>query len=210
MGIARFRGQLPKPFLIDMAQEPACAGGYPGPVPANVVSTESDGALANVIVYISEGLGERRFNPPTQPAVIDQRGCFFYPHVLAMQANQKLQVLNSDTTMHNVHPLPAKNRSWNRSQLESMPPIETTFALEEIAIPMKCDVHPWMRSYIAVFHHPYFAVTGEDGSFELRNLPPGTYTLSGWHEQLGTSDQKINLGPDQTIKVDFTFTPKGQ
>jgi plastocyanin len=160
--------------------------------------------LQNVIVFVSEGLGDRTFEEPSRPAVIDQKGCLYQPHVLAVRANQKLEVVNDDPTSHNIHPQPANNREWNKAE----PPgskLEEAFAREEIAIPVKCNVHPWMRGYIAVFKHPYFAVTGKDGSFDLSNLPPGTYTIKAWHEKLGTSTQTVTIGANQTKEINFVF-----
>ena len=178
---------------------------HPGGATTEETITGSDGTLGNVIVYVSEGLGDRTFEPPANPVVIEQKGCTYRPHVLAMQANQKLQIVNSDPTSHNIHPMPANNREWNKSQPAGQPPIEATFAREEIAIPVKCNEHPWMRASIAVFKHPFFMVTGKDGKFELKNLPPGEYTISAWHEKFGTAEQKITVGPKETKTVDFVF-----
>ena len=146
---------------------------------------DAKGELQNVIVFVAEGLGDRSFDPPTAPAVIEQKGCMYQPHVLAMRANQPLDVVNDDPTAHNIHPTPANNREWNKAE----PPgtkLEEEFTREEIAIPVKCNIHPWMHSYVAVFKHPYFAVTGQDGSFDLSNLPPGHLHHQGvareaWH-----------------------------
>jgi plastocyanin len=149
-------------------------------------------------------LGDRTFDPPSQPEVIQQKGCMYQPHVVAVRANQPLEVINEDPTSHNIHAIPANNREWNKAE----PPgakIDEAFAREEIAIPVKCNVHPWMHSYVAVFKHPYFAVTGKDGSFNLESLPPGTYTIEAWHEKLGTVTQKITVGTNETKSIDFVF-----
>ncbi|HYK90576.1 MAG TPA: carboxypeptidase regulatory-like domain-containing protein [Acidobacteriota bacterium] len=204
-GTVKMVGQAPKLASINMAQEPACAKMHGTQMTSGEVVTGADGTLGNVIVYVSSGLGDRAFGPPSQPAIIDQKGCVYSPHIIALQANQKLEVVNSDQTSHNIHPLPVNNREWNKSQPPGMPPIEATFAREEIAIPVKCNVHPWMKSYIAVFKHPYFAVTGKDGGFELRNLPPGTYTITAWHEKFGATEQKITIGANEAKKLDFVL-----
>ena len=128
----------------------------------------------------------------------------YEPHVLALQANQPVEVTNDDSTTHNIHPLPANNREWNKAEIPGSK-IEESFARPEIAIPVKCNVHPWMRGYVAVFKHPFFAVTGKDGSFTLNNLPPGTYTIQAWHEKLGTTTQRITIGANESKNIDFMF-----
>jgi plastocyanin len=206
-GEVRFEGGVPKATPINMAADPSCAKQHPTPVLSQDIVSDAQGGLQNVVVFIADGLGDRTFDPPSQPAVIQQKGCMYQPHVLAVQANQKLDVVNSDTTTHNIHPTPKNNREWNKAQSPHVP-IEETFAREEIAIPVKCNVHPWMRGYIAVFKHPYFVVTGKDGSFDLSNLPPGTYTIEAWHEKLGTATQKITVGANETKAIDFVFKPQ--
>ena len=203
-GTVRFDGKMPQPKAISMAADPSCAKQHPSPALAQEILADSKGDLQNVIVFVAEGLGERTFDAPSQPVVIEQKGCLYQPHVLAMRANQPLQVVNDDPTSHNIHPTPANNREWNKAE----PPgtrMEEAFAREEIAIPVKCNLHPWMRGYIAVFKHPYFAVTGKDGSFDLSNLPPGTYTIKAWHEKLGTATQTITLGANDTKEISFVF-----
>jgi plastocyanin len=187
-----------------MAADPSCAKQHPTPVLSQDVVADAKGGLQNVIVFIADGLGERTFELPGQRVVIEQKGCMYQPHVLAMRTNQPLEVVNNDPTSHNIHPMPANNREWNKSE----PPgskAEVTFSREEIAIPVKCNIHPWMRGYVAVFKHPYFAVTGKDGGFDLHNLPPGTFTIKAWHEKLGTSAQTITVGTNEIKAVDFVF-----
>jgi|SRR5580698_9242283 hypothetical protein len=203
-GIVKFEGIVPKPKLISMSADPSCAKQHASPVLAQEVMTDSKGDLENVVVFVSEGLGDRTFDAPTQPVVVEQKGCLYTPHVLAVRANQPLHVVNDDPTSHNIHPTPANNREWNKAE----PPgssLDESFAREEIAIPVKCNVHPWMHGYIAVFKHPYFAVTSKDGSFDLSSLPPGTYTIKAWHEKLGTSTQTITISANETKEINFVF-----
>ena len=156
-GEVKFEGSVPKAIPINMAADPSCAKQHPTPVLNQGVMADASGALQNVVVFIADGLGERKFDPPSQPAIIEQKGCLYEPHVLALQANQPMEVVNHDPTSHNIHATPANNREWNKAE----PPgtkINEAFPREEIAIPVKGNVHPWMRSYVAVFKHPYFAV----------------------------------------------------
>lgn len=206
-GVVKLDGTAPSPRAINMAADPRCAKQHPTPAVNQEVVTDTQGGLQNVVVFVAEGLGDQTFEPPNQPVIMDQKGCMYQPHVLAMQVNQRLEIVNNDPTSHNIHPVPANNREWNKSE----PPgskAEETFLREEIAIPVKCNIHPWMRGYVAVFKHPYFAVTGKDGRFELRNLPSGTYTIKAWQEKLGISTQKITIGPNDTKAIDFVFKPK--
>jgi len=203
-GVVKFEGKVPAAKTINMAADPSCAKLHPTPVLNQEVMADAKGDLENVIVFIADGFGDRTFDPPSQPARIEQKGCMYQPHVVAVQANQPLQVVNDDPTTHNIHPMPANNREWNKAELPGSK-LEEAFPRQEIAIPVKCNVHPWMHSYVAVFKHPYFVVTGKDGSFDLSNLPPGTYTLEAWHEKLGTSTQKITIGANETKSVDFVF-----
>jgi plastocyanin len=203
-GTVKFEGALPKGKLISMAADPGCAKQHPSPVLSQEVMADSKGDLQNVVVFVSDGLGDQAFDPPTQPAEMKQKGCMYEPHVLALQANQPVEVTNDDPTTHNIHPLPANNREWNKAEIPGTK-IEESFARPEIAIPVKCNVHPWMRGYVAVFKHPFFAVTGKDGGFTLNNLPPGTYTIQAWHEKFGTMTQKITIEGNESKSIDFVF-----
>lgn len=203
-GVVKVQGALPKPVRIDLSSDPKCVQAHPGGAMTSDITADSSGDLEDVIVYVSQGLGDAKFAPPTEAAVIEQKGCMYKPHVVAVRANQELKVVNSDPTTHNIHPLPNNNRELNQSQPPGVP-FSMTFAREEIAIPVKCNIHPWMHSSIAVFKHPFFAVTGKDGSFEIGNLPPGSYTITAWHEKLGTSFQKITVGESETKTMEFVF-----
>jgi plastocyanin len=208
IGRVRLEGHKPEPSRTNMISDPSCAKQHPGAVIGEEFMVGSEGALENVVVFISDGMAGKSFVVPSEAVVIEQKGCVYKPHVVAMQANQKLKVVNSDDTLHNIHPVPMNNREWNKAQPAGTT-LEETFPREEIAIPVKCNVHPWMRSYIAVFKHPYFAVTGKEGSFELHNLPPGEYTVKAWHEKLGLMPQKITVAAGESTKLDFAFKAPG-
>lgn len=203
-GTVKFEGTPPKPTRIDMSQDPLCAKQHSTPATTEDFVISSNGGLANVVVYVSDGLTSRNFQPPAQPAVLEQKGCQYKPHVLAIQAGQKLDVVNSDETTHNIHPTPSNNREWNMTQPHGMP-LEQTFAREEVAIPVKCNVHPWMKGYIAVLKHPYFAVSDKNGNFEIKDLPPGTYTITAWQEKMPPQTQKVTVSAGEAKTLDFTF-----
>ena len=204
VGKVKFAGQLPQPAHVSMNADPSCAKVHPGPAVSQDFVAGSDNSLGNVIVFISDGLAGRTFDVPSEAVSFEQKGCEYAPHVVALRANQKLKMINSDNTTHNIHPLPTNNREWNKAEPAGST-MEESFPREEIAIPVKCNVHPWMKSYVAVFKHPFFAVTGKDGSFQLPNLPPGEYTVEAWHEKLGTMTQKITITAGETKSLDFTF-----
>jgi plastocyanin len=203
-GTVKFEGTAPKPTRIDMSADPLCAKAHSTPATTEEVMIGANSGLENVVVYVSDGLTTHTFQVPQQAVTFEQKGCQYRPHVLAMQASQKLEIVNSDETTHNIHPSPANNREWNMTQPHGAP-LEQTFAREEIAVPIKCNVHPWMKGYIAVFKHPYFSVSDKDGSFEIKDLPPGTYTITAWQEKLGTQTQKVTIAAGESKSLDFTF-----
>jgi Polysaccharide lyase family 4, domain II len=204
-GTIKLDGTAPKMKVINMAAEPACAKVHTTPAMTEDVIPGDGGTLQNVVVYLKGDFSQYKLDVPTSPAMIDQKGCQYSPHVLALMTNQPLQVVNSDMTTHNIHPVPKNNREWNESQPPGSQPINQMFAREEVAVPVKCNVHPWMKAYIAVVGSPYFQVTGKDGSFSLKNVPPGTYTVSAWHESLGTQEQMVTVGPKESKAVTLTF-----
>lgn len=204
-GSVKLDGAAPKMKAINMAAEPSCSKARTSPAMSEEVVTGDAGALANVVVYVKSGAEGYSFPPATTPVKIEQQGCQYHPHVIGLQVGQNLDVVNNDQTTHNIHPIPKENREWNESQPPGAAPIEKSFAREEIAIPVKCNVHPWMKAYMAVLPNPYFQVTEKDGKFDLKNLPPGTYTLTAWHELYGTADQTVTIGPKESKSVTFTF-----
>jgi plastocyanin len=203
-GSVKLDGTAPKPTKIDMSQDPACkkAGGENT---TETVVADDKGDLANVFVYVKEGAPNANYEMPKDKVTIDQRGCRYHPHMLGVMAGQTVEILNSDDTTHNIHPSPKDNKEWNESQPPKGNPLEKTFARQEVLVPVKCNQHPWMKMYIGVVKNPYFAVTDKDGKFELKTLPPGTYTLEAWHEKLGTQQTKVTIGAKETKDVAFTF-----
>jgi hypothetical protein len=204
-GTLAFTGKKPAITPIDMTSDPACVEAHKGkPVDQSLV-VNPNGTLSNVFIYIKGGLEGKTFPPPAKAATIDQKGCWFQPRILGLQTGQAYEVVNSDPVTHNIHPLAHVNREWNHSQGPGDPPLPRKFVSPEIMIKVKCNIHGWMRAYIGVVNHPYFAVSGASGTFELPNLPPGEYTIEAWHETLGTLQQHVTVAPSAKIDVDFTF-----
>jgi plastocyanin len=208
-GAIKFTGKKPAAKRISLDADAQCAKLHPGgTITEEGVILAANGAVGNVFVYLKSGLEGKHFPAPKEPVVIDQKGCWFAPRVLGMQTGQPLKVTNSDPVTHNIHPQPQKNRDWNQSQSPEDPPLQRKFTAPEIMIPIKCNVHNWMHAWLGVLDHPYFAVTGADGSFEIRNVPPGNYTVAVWQETLGAEEQSVTLAP--AAKTDLTFTFKGK
>lgn len=208
VGTVKLVGPAPAPQRINMSFDPVCASAHKKPVYAQEVELGPNGALENVVVFLDAGLAHDKFAPPSRPAVLDQRGCMFEPHVLAVMVGQKLQILNSDKTPHGVHVLARNNEQWNRFQPAGAAPIVTSFSHPEVAIPVDCSWHPfhfWMKAYIAVLSNPYFQVTSQDGRFALEGLPLGTYTIEAWQEKYGILKRQVTVRPGQTTTLDFVF-----
>ena len=203
-GKVTFQGTPPAPQPIKLSSDPYCQKANPGLTTENEV-VGKDGSVENVFVYVKDGLGNRTFATPSQPVVLDQKGCHYTPHVLGIQVGQPLQIVNSDDTLHNVHGLAKANQEFNQGQPIQGMKMTHTFSTKEVMVPFKCDVHGWMNAWIGVLDHPYYAVTKADGSFSLKGLPPGTYTIEAWHEKLGTQTQTVTVGAKETKDVAFTF-----
>ena len=204
-GTIHFTGRKPVAKLIDMSEDPACVAAYKGKAHDESLIVGPHGVVVNAFVYVEKGLEGKVFEAPSTPVVINQQGCWFRPRVLGLEVGQPLEVVNSDPVTHNIHPMPAMNHEWNHSMGPGDDPITRKFAKPEIMIPVKCNIHSWMRSYIGVVDHPYFAVTGSDGAFEWKNLPPGDYTIGVWHEKLGKQEQQVHVAPSGAAAVNFTY-----
>lgn len=202
-------GTPPTMRVINMAAVPNCSKGRSSPAMTEDVALGENGTLQNVVVYLKGDFSKYSFETVDSPVNIDQKGCTYVPHVLALRVGQPLRVTNSDPATHNIHTIPKVNRPRNDSQSSGALPINQTFSRQEVAIPVKCNVHPWMKAYIAVLSTPYFQVTGKDGSFEISNVPPGTYTVTAWHELYGISEQSVTIGPKESkvLTIAFKATP---
>jgi plastocyanin len=207
-GTIKLDGTPPHQKPIDMSKEPSCAAIHKDkPITTEGVVTGASGGLANVVIYVSQGLtGSEPSSVPSEAASITQKGCQYLPHVVVLDATQHMKVINDDQTSHNIHPQPTKNSEWNKSQPAGSPPFDVTWANEEIAIPVKCNIHPWMHGYIAVVKGPY-AVTDDSGSYTL-NVPPGSYTLTAWQEVYGAQTQAVTVAAGKPVTADFTFKAK--
>ena len=204
-GTIKFTGKKPARKPIDMSNDPACVAAHHGRVYDESEVVNANGTLANVFVYVKAGLEGKKFEAPATPVTIDQRGCWFLPRVLGIQVGQVLNVTNSDPVTHNIHPMAEINREWNHSQGQGDEPLARKFLKPEVLIRVKCNIHSWMHAFIGVVDNPYFAVTGAEGTFELKNVPPGEYTIEAWQEDLGVQEQHVTVAPSGKAEVSFTF-----
>jgi len=211
-GTVKLNGTPPHMRGIDMSKDPYCSKAHASdPAKMETVIVGKDQGLENVVLYISQGLsGSEAAQKPSSEPVFDQKGCMYTPHVLAMDVGQEYKVTTSDQTAHNIHPEPnpmTGNIPWNRSQPPGAPPIVQTWKAEEVAIPVKCNIHPWMHGWFVVVKGPY-ATTDESGSYTIHGVPPGSYTVTAWQEELGTQTEKVTVAAGAPAKADFTFKSK--
>ncbi len=204
-GKVMFEGDAPKPRRLNMGADEDCKTTQDGPIYSEQVVVNDNQTLKNVFVWVRNGLEGKQFATPSEKVVIDQHGCVYVPHVVGAMVGQTVSVTNSDPMLHNVHPLPRSNNEWNKSQASGASAIEETFSKPELMIPVKCNIHPWMRAYVNVSPHPFFAVTGDDGSFEIRGLPPGTYTIEVVQEKYGNQTLEVTVGDGETKDVTLTY-----
>ena len=203
-GAIHFTGKPPKPILIDMAQDPVCSLASSNYTKQYIVSGKG---LQNVFVYIKSGLGDKAYAPPSTPVVMDQKGCQYIPHVVGVMVGQPVQFTNSDATMHNVHitPTDPKNQTVDISEAPNSSGESRTLSAPELMVPVRCNNHPWMEAFINAVDNPFYGVSGNAGSFTIKGVPPGTYTLVADHEVLGQKSATITVEPHKTTTVDFTY-----
>ena len=202
-GTVLFQGTPPAPTKIPLASFSQCAN----PKDRDEDVLIQDGKVQNAFVYIKEGLEGYEFPKAETDVVLDQSGCLYYPRVVGIQTGQTVVIKNSDPFLHNVRGLPKRSHSFNVAMIKGAGEVRRVFDEPEIMVPIRCDVHPWMRAYVGVLNHPYFSVTGPDGSFELKNIPAGNYTLEVWHERLGRKTEKVTVEEKKTSDVNFLLTP---
>ena len=200
-----FSGPAPTLEELDMASEEVCAAKHETTPTEQFFVQGPDGGLANVFVHVTQGLGDLEFPTPSTAVVLDQNGCIYEPHVLGIQVGQDLTIRNSDGILHNINASPSENRPFNVSQPVNMD-TQRSFSVPEVMIPVRCDVHGWMNAYIGVLDHPYYAVTGQDGSVSLEGLPPGDYVVEAWHERYGVQTANVTVATGETADISFEFT----
>lgn len=200
-----FTGTAPTMPTIDMSSNPDCERAHKTPVKAQTIVVNKNGTLRNAFVWIKDGLAPAHWTPPAETVKLTQQGCIYEAHVTGIMAGQTLEILNEDPVNHNVHAESKVNPPWNIAEAPRAEHSFRKFPSSEVLFPMTCSVHPWMRAYVGVSPHPFFAVTGDDGSFSLRGVPPGTYTIEVVHEKLGSKEGRVTLSANGTASIDFTY-----
>ena len=203
-GKVNFEGAKPSMAAIKMDADAYCKSEHKEPVYDQEVVVNPNNTLQWVLVYVKEGVSGN-YPVPTEPVTLDQHGCQYRPHIFGVMAGQPIKILNSDGTLHNIHALPKKNAEFNIGQpFKGMETIKK-FDSVEVPVRFKCDVHKWMGAYTGVFNHPFFAVTNDQGAFEIKNLPPGNYVIEAWHEKYGPQTQNVTITGAEAKTVDFNF-----
>ncbi|MFQ5568837.1 MAG: carboxypeptidase regulatory-like domain-containing protein [Rhodothermales bacterium] len=202
-GTIHFSGTPPERATITQDQE--CEELHDTAVLAENVVVNDNSTVKYVFVYVKEGLGDYTFPTPTEPVVLDQEGCMYQPHVFGVHTGQTILIRNSDPLQHNIHALPDVNRGFNLSTPNEGDEREREFRQPEIMVRIKCDVHGWMSAYAGVLDHPYFSVTGDDGTFSIEGLPAGEYVIEAWHETYGTQTQTVTVGDGEAASADFSL-----
>jgi plastocyanin len=203
-GTVKLKGKAPEPKELNMKSDPFCA--KQGARKDEEVAVSGDGGLKNVVVRIAKGV-KNAPPAPESPAVLDQSGCVYTPRVLAVHAGQDVHIKNSDQTLHNVHTYKGPATLFNQAQPQGMGPLKKKFTTGDV-VKFKCDVHPWMTAYVVVTDNPYFQVTGDNGSFEIKDVPPGKYTVEAWHERFGTQTKQVTVAEGKPVELKLEFAAK--
>ena len=203
-GLVKLAAAAPKMPPIQMSADPYCQSQHSTPATDEEVVAGPAGELANVFVYVKNISGN--YPAPSTPVVLDQHGCQYHPHAVALQVGQPLQIKNSDATLHNIHALPNVNAQFNEGQpVQGMVSTKKFDKAEITPFKVKCDVHGWMKAFMAVLPNPFYSVSQTNGTFTISNLPPGNYTIVAWHEKYGQQEQQVTVGPKESKAVNFTF-----
>ena len=199
-------GEAPPARAIRLDGDPKCVALAAGEERRTEDIVTGDGnTLQHTFVYVKDGLPRALYPVPSTPVVLDQQKCRYVPRVLGVQVGQPLTIRNSDALLHNVRAESAINEPFDVGTPVQGMEVTRTFATREVMVPVKCNVHSWMTAYIGVLEHPFFSVSGESGEFELRDLPPGTYTIEAWHERLGTQTQQVTVAAGEARDLSFTY-----
>jgi plastocyanin len=202
---ATLSGQAPAPAKIQTSADPYCAKVHQtSPLLSQTVEVAADGALMDALVFVKDGV-TGSYAAPQAPVTLDQKECAYAPHVIGLMAGQPLQIVNSDSTLHNIHPMPVINAGFNIGMPVQGMKQTKVFQKAEPVFHVKCDVHPWMSAYIATFSHPFFGVSNSQGTVELANLPAGTFQIQAWHEKYGVQTQSVSVAAGETKQVAFTY-----
>lgn len=206
-GAIKFEGKGPRVRTVNMGADPACSIDHEGDVYSEAIVINENSTLKNVMVHIEKGLEGKKFTAPSEAVILDQKGCMYSPHVWGAMTGQDVIIKNSDKTLHNVHSLSKTNKEFNMAMPKIVRKKTRTFDSAEAMFKIKCDVHPWMSTFVGIFDHPFFSVSDEEGNFSIDNLPAGTYTVRAWHERLPAQTQTITIADGEELTLNFVFTP---
>lgn len=212
-GTVTYEGEIPQFKPIKMEADPVCLAKHSGDVfpETLVLGSPETKTIGNVLVRITSGLSQKSYPAPSEPIVLNQEGCHYTPHVIALMAGQPLKILNPDGTLHNIHALPKTNDEFNAAMPQFRKEMTKVFdKVEKTPFPVKCDVHPWMGAWMTVMDHPFFSVTKPDGKYRIDNLPAGTYEIEAWHEKLPAQKTTVTLAEGETKEIHFTFSKPSQ
>jgi plastocyanin len=207
-GRVTLSGPAPAPEVLHIAVDQTCIQAMGTSAKSDAILIGADAAIQNAFVYIKDSLSDYAFDVPTTPVVLDQTGCRYSPRIFGVRVGQPLEMVNSDATMHNVHAMPMVNQEFNRGTPKANDRFTQIFTAPEQMVLFKCDLHAWMRAYGGVMPHPFFQVTGADGAYSLKGVPPGKYDLVVWHEKLGSVTQPVEIGNGQAVSLNFTLRAK--